>query len=212
MQPWMIDVVSHSLPFLADKPTIKKTLEDCKGNIDMAVSRLLDAEEGGSMSSAQESSSIEREPDSDDDAVHGPNKRQDRRMSKATRNLVKGRDHYRRDTFAKIEHRDGSQESVASSGGSQAWEDVTDTASVQSRSRTVKAEEDDDSDYKPDADASAVVDDEDDDGSAGPTQKFPSRIKLNLSSPPSSQTSSTGRSYVRQVGPQGRIARPTARQ
>ncbi|KAF2103285.1 cysteine proteinase, partial [Rhizodiscina lignyota] len=57
---WMIDVVTKSLPFLADKLTIKKTLEETKGNIDLAVSKLLDAEDGGFTSSAQESSSVER--------------------------------------------------------------------------------------------------------------------------------------------------------
>jgi len=82
--PWQVDVVSKSLPFLADKPTIKRALEEAKGNIDAAVSKLLDREENGSTSSTQESSSIEREADSDDDPV-GPNKKRDRRMSRAAR-------------------------------------------------------------------------------------------------------------------------------
>jgi len=83
--PWQVDVVSKSLPFLADKPAIKRMLEECKGNIDSAVSRLLDAEEGGSASSAQESSSVEREQDSDDEAYNGPNKKQDRRVSRTVK-------------------------------------------------------------------------------------------------------------------------------
>ena len=68
-QDWQIDVVMKSLPFLTDKSTIRKTLEECKGSIDNAVSRLLD-EDSGNQSSAQESSSIEREPDSDDDQMN----------------------------------------------------------------------------------------------------------------------------------------------
>ncbi|KAF2083645.1 cysteine proteinase, partial [Saccharata proteae CBS 121410] len=40
--PWQIDVVSKSLPYLVDKTTIKKTLEEAKGNIDAAVSKLMD--------------------------------------------------------------------------------------------------------------------------------------------------------------------------
>lgn len=79
----MVDVVSSSLPFLADKPTIKRTLEECKGNIDAAVDKLMGAEENGSLSSAQESSSVEREPDSEDEypGKDGPNKKRDRRLS-----------------------------------------------------------------------------------------------------------------------------------
>lgn len=79
----MVDVVSSSLPFLADKPTIKRTLEECKGNIDAAVDKLMGAEENGSLSSAQESSSVEREPDSDEEypGKDGPNKKRDRRPS-----------------------------------------------------------------------------------------------------------------------------------
>jgi len=83
--PWQVDVVSQSLPFLADKPTIRRMLEECKGNVDAAVTKMLDAEEGGSISSAQESSSVEREQDSDDEAYNGPNKKQDRRMSRAVK-------------------------------------------------------------------------------------------------------------------------------
>lgn len=88
VQPWMIDVVGKSLPFLADKPTIKRAIEAAKGDIDTAVSALLDAEEYGSASSQQESSSVERDHDSDEEnSQHGPNKKRDRRMSKATRGL-----------------------------------------------------------------------------------------------------------------------------
>ena len=87
--PWMVNVVVQSLPYLADPATIHKTLEECKGNIDVAVSKLLDAEERASTSSAQDSSSVEREPDSDDESYSGPNKKQDRRLSRATRNMMK---------------------------------------------------------------------------------------------------------------------------
>lgn len=81
----MINVVTSSLPYLADSATIKKTLEDCKGNIDTAVSILLDAEDRASVSSQQGSSSTERDQDSEDEFA-GPNaKRIDRRMSRATK-------------------------------------------------------------------------------------------------------------------------------
>lgn len=78
--PWMVDVVAKSLPYLSDKPTIKRTLEECRGDINMAVDKLLGAEENGSQSSAQESSSVEREPDSDEEYQRGPSKKQHRRI------------------------------------------------------------------------------------------------------------------------------------
>ncbi|KAI9743434.1 MAG: hypothetical protein M4579_007730, partial [Chaenotheca gracillima] len=86
--PWMIEVVVKSLPFLADRLTIKRTLEETRGNVDDAVSKLLDADDAGtnsgSVSSAQ--SSVERDQDSEDeDVVTGPNKKRDRRLSRATR-------------------------------------------------------------------------------------------------------------------------------
>jgi OTU domain-containing protein 3 len=84
--PWMVNVVVSSLPYLADRGKIRKTLEECKGNIVKAVSILLDAEEQASVSSQPGSSCTERDPDSDDELV-GPKKKQDRRMSQATKAL-----------------------------------------------------------------------------------------------------------------------------
>ena len=85
----MVNNVMQSLPYLADRAMIQKTLEECKGSVDQAVSKLLDAEERGSTSSAQESSSVGREHDTDGENFSGPNKKQDRRLSRATRALVK---------------------------------------------------------------------------------------------------------------------------
>lgn len=87
--PWMVNVVMQSLPYLADRQAIQKMIEECKGNIDAAVSKLLDAEEQSSASSRQGSLSVERDADSDDEEpIRGPKKRQDRRMSRATRTLT----------------------------------------------------------------------------------------------------------------------------
>lgn len=110
----MVDVVSQSLPFLAEKVLIKRMLEDCRGSIDNAVSKLLDAEERGSVSSGIESSSVEREPDSDEEAINAPNKKQDRRLSRATRTVLKEREEQRRrDIAAKFASHDSSQDSLA---------------------------------------------------------------------------------------------------
>lgn len=85
VKPWMVQAVVSSLPYLADKATIRRTLEECRGSVNDAVSKLLDVEDCGSASSTQGSSSIEREPDSDDDFLAGPNKKQDRRAGRNTR-------------------------------------------------------------------------------------------------------------------------------
>ncbi|PWW77724.1 hypothetical protein C7212DRAFT_177773 [Tuber magnatum] len=46
VQPWMVNVVTSSLPYLTDSRRIREALEEAKGDIDAAVSRLLDVEEG----------------------------------------------------------------------------------------------------------------------------------------------------------------------
>lgn len=112
--PWMIDVVAKSLPFLADKPTIKRYLEASKGNVDLAVSNMMDAEENGSASSNQaESSSVERDQDSEDDVHDGPNKKRDRRISRASR-MQQTRSTASKHAFSQLAIYDGSQESVGS--------------------------------------------------------------------------------------------------
>ena len=66
-------------------------LEKHKGSVDNAVSELLDAEYASSESSARGSSSVERDQDSDDEGCSsGPNKKQDRRLSRAARQQLKG--------------------------------------------------------------------------------------------------------------------------
>ena len=87
VEPWMIKVAMSSLPYLADPVTVQKTLESCNGNVDDAVSKLLDAEDRSSSPSTQGSSSVERDHDSDDDDFSGPNKKQDRRLSRATQTI-----------------------------------------------------------------------------------------------------------------------------
>ncbi|KAK4494074.1 hypothetical protein PRZ48_014337 [Zasmidium cellare] len=116
--PWMIEVVEKSLPFLADKPTVKRYLEQAKGDVNLAVSNMLEAEENGSASSRHESSSVERDHDSDDDMHDGPNKKQDRRMSRASR-AQKERSSESKHTLSHLTVYDGSQESFTS------WESET---------------------------------------------------------------------------------------
>jgi OTU domain-containing protein 3 len=83
IQSWMIKSVFTSLPHLTDEALVIKILEEVNGHVDNAVTKLLGAEYRGSMPSSPASagsSSVERDPDSDDDEIYGPNKRQNRRI------------------------------------------------------------------------------------------------------------------------------------
>ena len=81
---WMVEEVVRSLPYLADSSTIRKALQQCKGNINNAVSMLLP----GSSQSSGGSSSIEREANSDDEMEQKPKKKQNRRASRLQQNLT----------------------------------------------------------------------------------------------------------------------------
>ncbi len=97
VQPWMVNAVLSSLPYLADRATVQKTLEECKGSVDNAVSKLLDAEDQSSASASQGSSSVERDPDSEDeDVISMARKKQDRRLSRATRVALDKKEEQRR--------------------------------------------------------------------------------------------------------------------
>ena len=79
----MVDIALKSLPHPLNLPTnrdkIKRTLSECKGNVNFAVSRLLP---DSSPEDSSRSSSIERDPDSDDENAKKPNKKRDRRLSR----------------------------------------------------------------------------------------------------------------------------------
>lgn len=107
VQDWMIDVVIASLPYFANRLEIQKKLEAAKGDLDSVVSNLLgDAQGSDSASSRRGSSSIEREPDSDDDEeLAGPKKKQDRRLSRASRTNVKNKDNRQHDLAVRTKER-----------------------------------------------------------------------------------------------------------
>ena len=76
--PWMVQTVMHSLPYLATEEEIEKCLEECKGNVNDAVGRLLDKTygdesgdggEGGGKD--EESSKNENEPGVEADLQDG---------------------------------------------------------------------------------------------------------------------------------------------
>lgn len=219
-QEWQIDVVMKSLPFLTDKATIRKTLEECKGSIDNAVSRLLD-EDSGNQSSAQESSSIEREPDSEDDDIYGPNKSRSRRTdrldthdsvtsasraSSTSRNILQPKSHKKRlgSKLASQECPQGSQ----SSQGSFDSQQTDETAPSNAHSPAAIAIPDSDDDCKSESDDDPIA--------APPSPKLPSsprkgpvRIRLTMPKPPPEMEEAaanmhSSRTAQKQSGPQSR--------
>lgn len=85
---WRIEAALESLPYLADRATVSRVVEEAKGDIDLAVSKLLNIKGRDSFSSTPGSSSVERDDESDDDGISKPAKKQDRRMSRATRQFM----------------------------------------------------------------------------------------------------------------------------
>ncbi|KAK5702575.1 hypothetical protein LTR97_003520 [Elasticomyces elasticus] len=187
--PWQVDVVAKSLPFLADKPAIKRALEAARGDINAAVSNLLDAEEYGSASSQPESSSVERDQDSDDDVDSGPNKKQDRRMSRASK-AVKPRSVETKHALSHLSAYDGSQESIGS------WESEGSSVPESSQQRAITQATQVDgsgSHLKPENDELTGS------RSASPVKK-PPRLKLLPPKPPD-HFQRVGKTQQRQLGP-----------
>ncbi|KAI7630982.1 cysteine proteinase [Hortaea werneckii] len=192
--PWQVDVVSKSLPFLADKPTIKRALEAAKGDINTAVSNLMDAEEYGSASSQPESSSVERDHDSDDDALNGPNKKRDRKLSRSARQGPRstGSKH----ALSHLENYDGSQESIGSYASEAS--SVPPNGSQQSTTTTTQTTETDESDVrlKPTADGESI-----EVARSQSPAKPPVRLKLLPPKPPPDYKGPPGKTSQRQPGP-----------
>lgn len=109
VSPWKVEVVIDCFPNLsADVPNVQRMIEECKGNVDDVISKLVETDEQSSTSSAGGSSSVEREVDSDDEEpIRGPNKRQDRRLSRAKRNIINEKEEKRNEGLSfrmKAEH------------------------------------------------------------------------------------------------------------
>lgn len=188
VEPWKIKIVMSSLPFLLDSQTIKHALEQCKGNVNNAVSMLIEADEAGSISSTQESSSVERDYDSDDDQMSGPNKRAHRsRIQRATHNLMRDSQNRRAEMAARLAVNDGSQESVSAA--------VADLEIPDSKDNSPTPFEDDD-EWVPSGSEAAF--------DSSTAYKGPTRLKINLNN------AKVGKTAVRHQGPRPR-AHVTAR-
>ena len=79
IKAYMVDLAIISLPYEANRSMVEQTLKQCRGNVDLAVNLLLP---DSSPETSDRSSSIEREPDSDDETTQKPTKKQDRRQSR----------------------------------------------------------------------------------------------------------------------------------
>ncbi|KAL9089430.1 MAG: hypothetical protein Q9165_005751 [Trypethelium subeluteriae] len=201
VHPWMIANVQRALPFLVDKPVIKKMLEEHKGSVDDVVTKLLNLEEQGSASSTQESSSVGRDLDSDEELYGGPNKKQNRRSTRDTAtSFVQSRQALHSQGLAPL-----SQESFGSEISEQ---------SAASDALSIKAEQDDE-EWKPDDVPSRASSSE---ASSKPRIRItingrgPSRSPNRKgASPTGINRKAAGRTQQKQVGPQHRRG-PTAAQ
>ncbi|KAL8713044.1 MAG: hypothetical protein Q9220_002904 [cf. Caloplaca sp. 1 TL-2023] len=104
---WMIDTVIDSQSYLDDRSMIQKKLEEANGDIDTVVSNLMDAHHPSSSPASRDgSSSIEREPDSEDEEISGPKKKRDRRLSRVSRAAIKEKEDQRKqDLLARMKVR-----------------------------------------------------------------------------------------------------------
>ena len=156
--PWMIEVVLKSLPYPGDRLAVKRILEENQGDVDATVSRLLDDEEAGSdsgHSSIRHSPSVEREADGDDDAlINGPNKKQDRRLSRSARTtILEGRKPSKAIPSISV-----TAESASDPGSGNVADSGSDQLAVKGESVSSAADHDG-SDWLPGSDAKTASDD-----------------------------------------------------
>ncbi len=178
VQPWMVNTVMSSLPYLADRATVQKTLEECKGSIDNAVSKLLDAEDQSSTSASQGSSSVERDPDSEDeDVISMARKKQDRRLSRATRAVIEKKEEQRHVHELTVRMKERALPSTKESSSTPEPESL-DAIKAQDTDETEEEDWQNNSPYKESAatSASASVSDN---NTAGKPRPGPIRLKLS---------------------------------
>ncbi|KAF2492191.1 cysteine proteinase [Lophium mytilinum] len=202
-EPSKLEAVATALPFLVDARTLKKTLEEAKGDVVNSISKL---KESKSCTTSPGGSSVERETDSDDEGTDGPNKRRDRRLSRATMSkkvktaskaAAKAKKTKAPHPFLVRLHANSSQESLTSDTGSYSLPLADPTSSDNS-----------DSDSKPDWHMESWYQGDYNPPTVPDSQRIPSRVKINLKKP---ESPSGRKTVLRQSGPQRRKA-PSARE
>ena len=100
-QPWQINAVVNSMWFPIDEDTAIKALQDSRGNLDDAVSKLMDDNTSPNNTPSVYSSSVEPQLDpsikTDENSTDAPNKKQDRRLSRASKSASRTRERRYRD-------------------------------------------------------------------------------------------------------------------
>lgn len=99
--PWMVDVVMKSQSILENRAVIQKKLEAANGDVDAVVENIIESQQAWSSPGTSDgSSSISREQESDDEDYTGPKKKQDRRLSRASRAAIKEKEDQRKHELA----------------------------------------------------------------------------------------------------------------
>lgn len=96
--------VKASLPYYVDDEVIARVLKECHGNINNAVDKLVEVDDERSTSSQQ--SSLDLDGDSSDENAHTPSKKQDRRLSRATKSALKAQQGIKQKIALKLEYGD----------------------------------------------------------------------------------------------------------
>lgn len=105
--------VKASLPHYVDDEVIAKVLKECHGNVNNAVDKLLEFDDERSTSSQQ--SSLDLDVESSDENAQTPSKKQDRRMSRATKSVLKAQQGNKKKISLKLEYGDSLDSSLKAS-------------------------------------------------------------------------------------------------
>ncbi|KAK8231618.1 hypothetical protein HDK77DRAFT_67708 [Phyllosticta capitalensis] len=217
-EDWQIDLVQKSIPFFSNKAEVIKHLTENNCDVDLAVASLMHEQESREQSSAQESSSIERDHDSDDDEfIHGPNKRRTTKSISRERSepppstapsttppsSVDGRPMLPAKSRVKRVNSptQSQQSSRESTAGSEARPSQEQMAFMRRRIVT----DDSDDDFKPRSDSTA---------SAPSSPKKPVRLRLTMPKPPKDfyeADDATSKSSQQQTGSQSKKKSTSAR-
>ena len=87
--PWQVDMISRALPSPPDHDTIVQALQDANGDHNKVLDKFFADLDDRQTSPSAQSSSVERDVDSDEQELDGPKKRQDRRVSRASKSALK---------------------------------------------------------------------------------------------------------------------------
>ena len=94
---WQIDEVMRATLYSVDENAVIKVLEERRGDFDSAILQLLGELDPPDRASSVHSSSVEPQIKTDDEQFDGPNKKQDRRMSRASKSANRTKERRQRE-------------------------------------------------------------------------------------------------------------------